>query len=119
MENYTTLAKAGIDVEGLLKRLMGNASLIRVFIKKFTEDKTFEALKSAFEAGDSGACEMASHTLKGMCGNLSLTELYSLFTEQVNMLRSGNIADALGMMEKITEIYNKAVALMCEWLLEC
>ncbi len=116
MENYTKLTNAGIDIEGLLKRLMGNASLVRVFIKKFTEDATFAELKSAFSSKDSAACEMASHTLKGMCGNLSLTELYALFTKQVNLIRAGDMDGAYGMMQNISAVYGNAVALMTEWL---
>lgn len=34
--------RAGIDMDGLLKRLMGNAALVRILMRKFTEDRSFQ-----------------------------------------------------------------------------
>ncbi len=116
--NYDKLIKAGIDIDSLIKRLMGNASLVKVFIKKFVEDTTFESLKEAFFKGDMHACEMASHTLKGMCGNLSLTRLYALFSEQVNLLRAGAYVKAEMMMEQLTLIYGTTIEQMKACLAE-
>ncbi len=116
MVNYEKLTKAGIDVDGLINRLMGNASLVRVFIKKFVEDTTFENLKKAFDDNDMKAAEMASHTLKGMCGNLSLGELYGLFTEQVNHIRSGEYKKAEEMMPELVELYNNSIGYMNSFL---
>ncbi len=118
MVNYEKLTKAGIDMESLLKRLMGNASLVRVFIRKFIEDQTYQKLVAAFEARDMKAAEMASHTLKGMCGNLSVTGLYDRFTAQVNCIRGGEYAKAEAMMGEIALMYEGAVAAMKEWLAE-
>ncbi len=116
MENYEKLTKAGIDMDSLLKRLMGNTSLIRLFIGKFIQDQNMAKLEAAFEAGDMKAAEMASHTLKGMCGNLSLAELYALFTEQVNLLRGGEYARAEAMLGKIKDTYQAAISNMNHWL---
>ncbi len=116
MENYEKLKNAGIDMDSLLKRLMGNASLVRMFIKKFTEDRNVEKLSAAFAEQDMKAAEMASHTLKGMCGNLSLTELFALFTEQVNLLRAGEYAKAEAMMAQIQCTYDHAISEMKAWL---
>ncbi len=118
MMNYEKLIAAGVDKDALLKRLMGNASLVGMFIRKFTEDLNFEKLKTAFAAQDMQTAEMASHTLKGMCGNLSLVELYQQFTEQVNLIRSENLTKAEAMMPELTIQYEKTIALMNEWLSE-
>ncbi len=118
MANYEKLTQAGINVDDLIKRLVGNHSLIGVFIKKFTQDTTFEQLKKAFAEDRAKDCEYASHTLKGMCGNLSLVELYNLFSEQTNLLRGGDYQKAKDMMENITAIYNESVKCMSLWLEE-
>ncbi len=118
MMNCELLAKAGIDVDALFHRLMGNASLVRVFIKKFTEDTTFESLKAAFAEQDMKKAELASHTLKGMCGNLSLTELYGLFTEQVNHIRHAEYQKAEAMMPDLSARYEKTIAFMHSFLEE-
>ncbi|MGM9631764.1 MAG: Hpt domain-containing protein [Eubacteriales bacterium] len=115
---YTKLTKAGVNTDTLLQRLMGNDSLIRVFIKKFTEDGTIAALRAAFADKDMKAAEMASHTLKGICGNLSLDELYALFTQQTDLIRSGEYAKAEEMMASIESKYSSAIVLMKEWLEE-
>ncbi len=112
MANLDILENAGIDTDSLLKRLMGNEALVSMFIKKFAEDKTFEELKSAFSEKDVKKAEIKSHTLKGMCGNLSITKLYDLFTEQTNLLRGGEFDKAEGMMTDICDIYADTILKM-------
>ncbi len=113
---YEILTKAGVDVDGLLKRLMGNGSLVRVFIKKFTEDTTIVRLRTAFAQEDMNHPNTASHTLKGMCGNLSLTAMYGTFTEQVALIRAGEYAKAKSMMPLIDRAYESALSHMRQWL---
>ncbi len=112
------LTKAGIDVDSLLKRLMGNDSLIKVFIKKFVDDNTFCELKAAFDEKDMKKAEVKSHTLKGMCGNLSLDELYNFFTEQTNLIRCGDYEKAEGMMPEISKNFAQSIGFMKEFLEE-
>ncbi len=116
MANYEKLTHAGIDIDGLIRRLMGNESLVRIFIKKFTEDHNWESLQEAFAQQDMKQAEMASHTLKGMCGNLSLTELFGMFTEQVALIRGGEYARAEAMMPRIAAAYEGAINWMKAWL---
>ncbi len=118
MNKFDKLIAAGIDTDALLKRLMGNTSLVRVFVSKFTEDKTFLALEDAFGKKDMKAAEMASHTLKGVCGNLSLALLYKLFSEQVDLIRKNEHAKAFEMMGEIHPVYESAIMNMREWLEE-
>ncbi len=110
------LAKAGINIDSLVKRLMGNESLIRVIVKKFIDDKSFDELIKAFEENDSQLAELKSHTLKGMCGNLSIELLYNLFSEQTNLIRNSKFTEAKNMMPTITEAYKNAVLMMASWL---
>ncbi len=112
MANLDILKNAGIDTDALIKRLMGNEALISVFIKKFTKDKTFEELKSAFCEKDMKKAEIKSHTLKGMCGNLSLTNLYDLFTKQTMLLRRGEFDKAEAMMDDICGVYSDTISKM-------
>ncbi len=116
MKNYDELKNAGINIDSLIKRLMGNESLVKVFVGKFTEDNTYEKLTEAFAEKDIKKAEISSHTLKGMCGNLSLDALYALFTEQVYLIRSGNFDKAEKMMTDISHEYEKAVKGIGEWL---
>ncbi len=114
--DFQKLNEAGMDVDGFLKRLMGNAELIKIFVKKFTDDKNFENLKTAFNNRNMKDAELASHTLKGMCGNLSLIKLYDLFTEQVNLIRTEKFTKAEDMMPEISDTYCRTIETMNEWL---
>ncbi len=115
MVNYEKLTKAGMDVDAFLARLMGNASLLKVFVGKFISDTNFKSLCDAFVEGDMKKAEMASHTLKGMCGNMSLTELFALFGEQTNLIRAGESIKAERMMDIITQKYETAISFMKVW----
>ena len=46
--------------------------------------------------GDKDAALAASHTLKGVCGNLSMTALFDLLTRQVAAFRAGDWEGAGG-----------------------
>ncbi len=116
--SFETLKKAGIDIDSFLKRLMGNESLVKIFIKKFCEDTNMEALREAFREKDMKKAEIASHTLKGMCGNLSIEALYTLFTEQVNAIRRGDDTSAEKMMPEIETTFAEVLDGMRAWLNE-
>ncbi len=113
-ERLQRLTDAGIDVSEALGRFMGNEGLLERFLKKFLDDQNYDALCKAISDGDSEAALTASHTLKGVSGNLSMTELCGLMTEQVKAYRAGAPDEAAAMMPKITEAYQKVVAAIKE-----
>lgn len=99
------LAAAGINVDDALARFMNNEMLLERFLKKFLNDTGIHSLEKAIADGDAQAALTASHSLKGMCGNLSMTVLFDLFTKQVTALRDDRFADAAGMMSEILSAY--------------
>lgn len=100
-----TLANAGIDVDGALERFMGNEALLVRFLGKFPDDPNFFALEAAIAAGNCDAAFTAAHTLKGVCGNLSMTALFDTVSRQTERLRGGDLAAAAGMMEALRSQY--------------
>lgn len=106
-EKRTRLEAAGIDVGSALERFMGSDALLERFLKKFVEDANYGALKAALDAGDREGAITASHSLKGVCGNLSMTELFDLFTRQVQLLREEKDAQAAALMPDITRAYDR------------
>ncbi len=114
--NDHELTLAGVDVQDLYRRLMQNTALVKMLIRKFTEDRTFAALEAAVATGDAAGIESASHTLKGMCGNMSLKELFGLFHSQVQLVRSGKSGEAAAMMEQIGPKFRDAIFHMQTWL---
>ncbi|HJB92275.1 MAG TPA: hypothetical protein H9763_12540 [Candidatus Eisenbergiella merdigallinarum] len=104
------LKAAGIDADGALERLMGSEALMARLFRKFLEDGTFAALLESVNAGEKEEALKASHTLKGMCGNLSMDRLYRLFTAQVDLMRSEDWDGAAAMMPQISAAYEEAVS---------
>ena len=113
-ERKARLESAGVDVEQALERMMGSDALLERLLHKFLEDGNFTALTAALEAGDLPAAVNASHTLKGVCGNLSMPGLYLLFTRQVEALRAGELAQARALMEEIASGYQAVTAAIGE-----
>ncbi len=102
------LKDGGIAVDGLLERLMGSEALLEQFLKKFLTDPNYEALCRAWEAGDEAGAVAPAHTLKGMCGNLSMTDLYELTGRLVLALRAGDRQEAGQLMPCVQREYRRA-----------
>ncbi len=114
--NEQELILAGIDMNDLTKRLMGNTALIRILVRKFLEDQNHANLLAAMDSGDLTAAEHACHTLKGMCGNMSLTRLFDLYMTQLTHFRQGRPEEALAMRAEIDTAYRHATGHMRAWL---
>lgn len=99
------LTAASVDVNDALERLMGSEALFERLLKKFLEDSNFASLERAIDADDAKSALVFSHTLKGLCGNLSMTKLAGLFTEQTALLRKGDFNEAKEMMPAISSAY--------------
>lgn len=101
------LEQGGIQVDSALERFMGNEDLLFRFLKKFPQEDTYPALEKAVAQQDWEAAVNLSHTLKGVCGNFSMTELFDLFTRQVAAFRAGDTALAVELMGQIASAYRQ------------
>ena len=109
-ERIRQLEAGGIDVAQALERVMGNEALLERLLGKFLDAPQYHALCAALERRDPEQAAAAAHTMKGMCGNLSMTELFRLFTMQVETLRGGDLVAGREMMAQITPAYERATA---------
>ena len=108
------LTAAGIDISDALPRFMGNEALLERFLKKFLQDENYRRLQDAVRDGNLEGAITASHTLKGLCGNLSLSRLYSLFARQVDFFRSDGLAEGAALMDEISDAHQEAVRAISE-----
>lgn len=99
------LGEAGIDVSAALERFMGNEALLERFLKKFLNDASYEKLVAAIDAEQQEDALAAAHTLKGVSGNLAMTELFALLTEQVAAFRANDWDKAVKLMPEISKSY--------------
>lgn len=113
-ERKARLAAGGIQVEEALERLMGSEALLERLLQKFMAEENFPRLEAALAARDQERAVAASHTLKGMCGNLSMAVLYPLFTRQVEALRAGDWDAAQALQEDIRPAYQAVRAAIGE-----
>ena len=106
-ECYTALDG---DFKDVSQRLFSEA-LVKKFVLKFLDDKSFSSLCKSMEASDYAQAFIAAHTLKGVCQNLSFTRLYksaNLLTEE---LRNGtpDVAYATELLAAVTADYQVTV----------
>lgn len=106
------LKNAGVDVDEVLERLGGSEALLERFLKKFAEDPNYGKLVAAIGEHDEEGALTASHTLKGVCGNLSMKTLFDLLTRQVASFRAGDWQGAADMMPEITQSYERVLAVI-------
>lgn len=108
------LIAAGINVDEALSRMMGSEALLMRLLKKFLDDANYAKLQDAVARSDAETALTASHTLKGVCGNLSMTALFDLLTRQVAAFRAGDWEGAVALLEQIDQAYARVTAAIRE-----
>ncbi|MCI7712567.1 MAG: Hpt domain-containing protein [Clostridiales bacterium] len=88
-ELLDALASRGNDACGALERFLGDEALYETCFRQFLADPAFPALEAALDSGDGAAAFEAAHTIKGVAGNLGLTELYRAACALAEPLRHG------------------------------
>lgn len=102
MLTIDALKACGADTESGLARCLGNEDFYLKLVGKALSDDGFERLQEAVSAGDLDAAFERAHALKGVVGNLSLTNLMTPISEITEDLRARRDLDYSGIMEKIT-----------------
>jgi len=82
---------AGIDHADGLKRVAGNRQLYRYLLEQFAAKQGDAAaqISTALERGDLKLAERIAHTVKGVAGNIGITEVQSVAQELEKALRDG------------------------------
>lgn len=98
------------DYNDVMKRLPRENMVIK-FIFRFLEDKSYDQLMTAVENSDYKSAFMASHTIKGLCQNLSFTKLYESSHLITEALRNENPDKTLieELAGKVREDYTATV----------
>jgi HPt (histidine-containing phosphotransfer) domain-containing protein len=77
-----------IDIADGVKRVMNNTKLYFKLLVKFKEETNLNDLEAALSAGEMEKAQNASHTLKGVAGNLSLAELFKQCLELETQIKA-------------------------------
>ncbi len=106
--------KIGGDYDNIKGRL-GNDDIIKKFVLKFLNEKSYEELMVAAQANDVENSLLAAHKMKGVVANLSFDKILKVLTELLAWLRQEN-QDAVNMemIEQIKEYYQEIISAINE-----
>lgn len=110
MDLLTELKELGVKTDEALVRFMNNAALYERMLLKFPPNIEKLEVLSYIDSGDYDTAVTNAHTIKGVVGNLSLTPLYTAYTEIVNLLRAGNPEGARQMLVETLPIQEQIVS---------
>ena len=100
-DQMARLQNCGIDYAEALDRFAGNENLFIRLAAKYLNDPHFSALETAMATEDIAAAEREAHSLKGVAGNLSFTQLYNLAGRITDALRAGDFEAARSLMPEL------------------
>lgn len=87
MDFLDELKELGVDTDKALKSLGGKTSLYEKLVKKFPGMVKDYSVSPDFGDDEINDAIEKTHALKGVAGNLSITPLYSGYSEIVQLLR--------------------------------
>ena len=106
------MTEAGVDVKDGMGRFVGKLDLFVKIFRKYDDDNNMDLLRDAMEAGNVDAAFSAAHTLKGVCGNLSMKRMFDIASEMTEFLREKDMDSARQMMPKLEEEHQKIKTLL-------
>ena len=103
MITLDALRALGADVDDGLKRCMNMEAFYLRMVSSLQGDTRMDDLKAALDAKDLDRAFEHAHALKGVYGNLSLTQLYVPIQEMTELLRSRTDTDYAPLMARLLE----------------
>lgn len=106
MITIDNLKAFGADTDEGLTRCYGNESLYLRLVNMIPAETNFDVLQQAINDNDLDKAFEASHALKGVLGNLSLTPMYEKCTEITELLRARTDMDYTHLLAELLELRN-------------
>ena len=102
------------DYEDVINRLRSER-LVQKFILKFLDDGSYDLLLKSLEEENYEEAFRASHTIKGVCQNLSLPKLMDSSAKLTEVLRSGWKPEAAELVEQVKRDYEQTISAIREF----
>ena len=102
-----------INYEEAMDRFGGSKELYLRLAGKFLDDPHHARLKAALAESDLETAYRAAHSLKGVAGNLSFTDLYTVAARVSDALHAADAETAMQDMDELDAAYttvNEALA---------
>lgn len=104
MNLISELKELGANTDEGLERCMNKPEFYERLLKKVPDNFEKLEVQNFLEAGDFQTATTNAHTLKGVAGNLSLTPLFTAYTEIVNLLRADKPDEAVKVLADILPV---------------
>ena len=101
-------AAFGGDYDGVIKRLM-TETLVKKFLLKFPQDASYDLLINSLDNANFDEAFRAAHTIKGICQNLSFTNLYESSSITTLALKENDCQKAAESMPQLSEDYHRII----------
>ncbi len=106
------LAKAGVDMEVVMKRFMKNEASYIKFLLRFKEDESFQNMQNYYTQGNLEEAFKAAHTLKGLTANLGLDAVMGSLIPITEKLRAGSHEGLKELMEQAEKEYVAVIKIL-------
>lgn len=107
---FEELKELGVDVDGGLKRINGNAKLYTRLLNTFVKAIKAQAIQVDFDSSDYEDVKEKAHAIKGTSGNMSITPVYEAYSEIMDLLRAGEPDKAKVVLEKVLPVQEQIVS---------
>lgn len=105
MEFLAEMQNMGVDVQEGLERVMGDESLYKMMLDMFVSAIHSTPIQlDDFDGANLDELVGKVHTLKGTTGNLSITPLFTRYTQSLNLLRENKPAEAKAVYAELLPI---------------
>lgn len=104
-ECYAAMGGDYADAVGRLR----SERMIQKFVLKVPKDESFNLLRRSWDAKDYAEAFRASHTIKGICQNLSITRLGDSAARLTDALRGGWTPPADALAEEVFRDYQDTI----------
>lgn len=110
------LEALGINVDSALTRFMGLETLLIKSLTLFASDTTIETLKTAMQNNDAQSAYNAVHTIKGICGNLSMDALFLQAAKLCELLSAQDTETAKAKVPEFIQNYEAMLEGIKKWM---
>ena len=104
MDMLEELKALGVDTDGGLLRMNGNANLYVRMLGKFVGMMQKMEIPVDFDNNDYSYVAELAHTIKGTAGNLSLTPIFKAYSEIMDLLRANKPEEAKEVLKGIIPV---------------
>lgn len=100
--------KLGGDYDSVVGRLR-REQLVKKFLLKFLDDKSYSLFVSSMEHQDYAEALRAVHTLKGICQNLSFTQLFDSSNQVTKALKENDVDLAVRLSPQLSKDFEQTI----------